>query len=67
MMATNADWLRTAAEHQNIPLRSLEQVRGDLEDAKRYAADKALARTMLRHGRLSEEAREYVAREYPQS
>jgi hypothetical protein len=47
------------------PLRTLEQVREVLAQAKSTKADAALARLMLKHGRLTEEARDYVAREYP--
>ena len=53
------------AEQQNIPLRTLDQVRETLENAKHYDADREMALLMLRHGRLTDEAREYVAREYP--
>lgn len=59
-------WVHKAAEQQSIPLRTLEQVRADLTDAKARDADEAMARLMLRHGRLTNEARKYVAREYPQ-
>lgn len=56
------------AEQQGIPLRTLDQVRADLAHAKTLEAgtDAAMARLMLRHGRLTIEARDYVAREYPQ-
>ena len=47
-----------------IPLRSLEQVMAALATARAANADKAMARLMLRHGRLTDEARNYVAREY---
>jgi hypothetical protein len=50
------------AEQQGIPLRTLEQVRETLENAKLYDADREMALLMLRHGRLTDEAREYVAR-----
>jgi predicted deacylase len=59
-------WVHKAAEQRGIPLRTLEQVRVDLTDAKARDADEAMARLMLRHGRLTNEARKYVAREYPQ-
>jgi hypothetical protein len=59
-------WVHKAAELQGIPLRTLEQVRADLADAKTRDADEAMARLMLRQGRLTDEARNYVAREYPQ-
>lgn len=49
-----------------IPLRTIDQVKAALEQAKKTGADKSMARLMLRHGRLTEEAREYVAMEYPQ-
>lgn len=66
MTKTNADTLRKIAEQQRIPLRTLNDVRRGLEQAKHNKADAATARLMLRHGRLTDEAREYVAREYPQ-
>lgn len=52
------------ADLQGIPFRSLEQVRDTLEIAKKTNADSAMARIMLRYGRLTDEARDYVAREY---
>jgi hypothetical protein len=55
------------AERQNIPLRTLDDVRAALISAKRTKADTDMARLMLIHGRLTDEAREYVAREYPQA
>jgi hypothetical protein len=54
------------AEQQGIPLRTKDDVRKALEMAKKTKADDALARVMLRHGRLTGEARDYVAHEYPQ-
>ena len=45
----------------NIPLRTLEQVRKALEQAKKTKADEAMARLLLRHGRLTDEARSFVA------
>jgi hypothetical protein len=61
---TNGDNLRQMAEQRGIPLRTLEDVKADLEAAKANDADMALARLMLRHGRLTEEARAWVAKEY---
>ena len=49
-----------------IPLRTLEDVKDALTKAHKQGAAIALARLMLRHGRLTDEAREYVAREYPE-
>jgi hypothetical protein len=47
---------------KGVPLRTLENVKADLADAKTQGADEALARAMLRHGRLTDEAREFVTR-----
>jgi hypothetical protein len=47
--------------------RTLDQVKLALEQAAKVGADKSMARLMLRHGRLTEEARAYVAGEYPES
>jgi len=55
-----------AAEDQGIPLRTLEQVKAELKRAAAKGGDLAAAWLMLRHGRLTEDAREYVARKYPQ-
>jgi uncharacterized membrane protein len=55
--------LRRIAEERGIPLRTLEQVKADLEQAKRTKADKALARVMVKFGRLTDNARAY-ARDY---
>jgi hypothetical protein len=60
----NGDILRKAADEQGLPLRTLAQVKAGLEQAKKTKADVSMARLMLNHGRLTEEAREYVAREY---
>lgn len=61
-------WLHAVAETQGIPLRALDMVRTDLAHAKwlKPGTDITMARIMLRHGRLTDEARNYVAREYPQ-
>jgi len=58
--------LHKAAETMGIPLRTLDDVKAALAQAKRQKSDAAMARLMLRHGRLTDEARAYVAREYPQ-
>ncbi len=57
---TNDTQVRNAADHQGIPLRTLPQVRSALDAAKKTRADEAMARLMLRHGRLTDEARQYV-------
>jgi hypothetical protein len=58
--------LHQMAEQQGIPLRTLNDVRLDLLNAKDNGADQALARIMLRHGRLTEQSRAYVSSHYPQ-
>lgn len=63
---TIAEWLHADAAKAGIPLRTLEQVSEALSQAKRTKADVTLARLMLNHGRLTEQARAYVAIAYPQ-
>lgn len=53
------------AEERGIPLRTLDQVRAALADAKTREADEAMARLMLRHGRLTDEAILYIGDNYP--
>lgn len=53
-------------EKRGLPLRTLAQVRADLLQAKRNKCEAAMARLMLNHGRLTCEARLYLALEYPQ-
>jgi hypothetical protein len=43
-------------------MRTLENVKADLAEAKTHDADEVLARSLLRHGRLTDEARDYVAK-----
>jgi hypothetical protein len=43
-------------------MRTPENVKAELAEAKRHDADEVLARIMLRHFRLTDEAREYVAK-----
>ena len=54
----------------NPPPRTLEQVKASLASAKENGGrdlEAKMASMMLRHGRLTDEAREYVLREYPQT
>ena len=59
-------WLHKAAEDLGMPLRTLEQVKPGLLRARRDGGEAEMARLMLRHGRLTDEARDYIARKYPQ-
>jgi hypothetical protein len=63
---TNGDYRRGVAEEQDTSLRTLDQVKDSLAQARKNRREAELARIMLRYGRLTDEAREYVAREYPQ-
>lgn len=62
---TNAEWLHAEAEKAGIPLRTLDQVRNTLardkaRSKKGARIDLSMARLMLKAGRLTDEAREYV-------
>ena len=63
---TNGDYRHVVAEKQDTSLRTLDQVKDSLAQARKNKREAELARIMLRYGRLTDEAREYVAREYPQ-
>lgn len=58
---TTGEQLRAAADRLGIPLRTDDQVRTCLKRARKNGADVSMARLMLNHGRLTDEARE-VAR-----
>jgi hypothetical protein len=60
---TNGDYRRVAAEKQDTSLRTLDQVKDSLAQARKNRREAELARIMLRYGRLTDEAREYVARD----
>lgn len=61
-----ADILKLEAEKRGIPLATLADVQKTIEEAKRTKVDKAMARALLNVGRITDEARAWVAREYPQ-
>lgn len=46
--------------------QTVEDVKATFGLIKKEDARRAMARAMLRHGNLTEEARAWVAREYPQ-
>lgn len=52
--------LHQHADRLNIPARTLEDVTVALAKAAKKNADKSMARLMLNHGRLTDEARAYV-------
>jgi hypothetical protein len=59
--------LRREADKRGIPLRTLEQVKQALTDAAEVGTDSAMASLMMRHGRLTDDARAYIAERYPQA
>jgi hypothetical protein len=61
MASTVGEALRIEADRLGIPLRTLDQVRKGLEQCKKQKSDKTMARLMLAHGRLTDEARAFVA------
>lgn len=61
---TNGDVMREHAKATGVPLVSIWKAQEGLAKAKRTKADVTLARLMLRYGRLTDEARDYVTREY---
>lgn len=63
---TTAEWLHAEAEKSGIPLRTLDQVQTCIRQCIRQKSDKTMARLMLRHGRMTDEARAWLSAEYPQ-
>ena len=57
--------LSKIAAERGIPLRTLADVKASLARAKAKETDKALARLMLRHGRLTDEAIFWIGDNYP--
>lgn len=53
--------LTECAEARGIPLRTVDDVRTALTEAKATNADAEMASLMLKFGRLTEEARQFVA------
>lgn len=64
--ATNGDQMAAEADALGLPRTSIWKAQEGLAKAKKTNADVSLARLMLRFGRLTPEARNYVAKEYPQ-
>jgi hypothetical protein len=60
LAATWGEALRREADRRRMPLRTIKQVRNCLDKARKTDADKPMARLMLRHGRLTDEARAFV-------
>lgn len=62
---TNGEYLQAKAAQMGIPLRTLDQVKVALAQAKKAGTDDAMARLMLRHGRVTDEASLYIGDNYP--
>lgn len=58
--------LRHDAEKAGIPLRTLADVQSTITVCKRQNSDATMARLMLNHGRVTEDARAWLSQEYPQ-
>lgn len=67
-MKTNSQLMREHADKVGIPLRTLAQVQETLASDKKKPGnvDVRMARMMLNHGRLTDEARAWVLANYPQ-
>ena len=58
--------IQTAADQMGIPLRTILDVKASLARAKKAGTDAEMARLMLRHGRLTDEAILYISDTYPE-
>lgn len=65
-MTTNGDLWRAHADRKGIPLQTVADVQKTMRLIRKEDARQAMARAMLKHGRLTDEARVWVAQEYPQ-
>jgi hypothetical protein len=59
-MSTYGEILTAHANAKGIPLQTLSEVENTLRRAKRTKADKAMANAMLKFGRMTDDAREFV-------
>ena len=57
---TNGEWLSKHSEARGIPLRTLAQVKETLALCARQNSERAMAKLMAQHGRLTDDARTYV-------
>jgi hypothetical protein len=62
---TNGDILRAQADAQGIPPTSIWKAQEGLKLARTQADKEALARLMLRHGRLTDKAILWIGDNYP--
>jgi hypothetical protein len=66
-MQTNGDVLRAHADRLNIPARTLEQAQAFMTEAAKKGSALGAARLLLRHGRMTDDARSWLRRAYGQS
>lgn len=59
-MTTHGNRLQAIADDLKFPLRTIEQVRDSMERARRDGMEKQLAQLMLKHGRLTPDARAFL-------
>lgn len=58
---TYSDTLKAQADALGVPPRTLADVTKVLTKARKHESDASLARLLLNHGRLTDEARAFVA------
>lgn len=63
--ATIGEQLRAIGEQLGCPLATLASVKETIEECRKQHSDVSMARLMLRHGRLTSAARDYLRSEYP--
>lgn len=66
MAKTWGEIIREDAEKAGLPARTLEQVQACISKCRKQKSDKTMARLMLNQGRMTDEARAWLAAEYPQ-
>lgn len=59
-MQTYSGHLKAQADAMGVPPRTVDDVRKALTKARKHKSDASLARLLLNHGRLTDEARAFV-------
>lgn len=62
---TNGQTLKAHADRLAVPYRTLSDVRECLSQAARYGTADSMAKLLLRHGRLTDEAILFIGDNYP--
>lgn len=58
--SAQTDHLKAEADRQAIPLRTVVQVRQSIDRARKYGTEKQFAQLLLSHGRITDDAREWL-------